>query len=131
MYAFSLFFLWNFFLGTSLCNIFLLTNCHHHHVIPSARISLTLLYRLSLPAGLHSYILYRHKVRHPAFARPWEGVLRSTWLLSSSLLLQQCPTCLVRLTWIVFVMGGRWPYSCCFVECCLQDLFNIASSICV
>ena len=31
--------------------------------------------------------------------------------MSSSLLLQQCPACLVRLTWIVFVMGGRWPYS--------------------
>ena len=35
--------------------------------------------------------------------------------MNSSLLLQQCPACLVRLTWIVFVMGGRWPYSCCFV----------------
>ena len=31
--------------------------------------------------------------------------------MSSSLLLQQCPACLARLTWIVFVMGGRWPYS--------------------
>ena len=27
--------------------------------------------------------------------------------------------------WIVFVMGGKWPYSCCFVGCCPQDLFNI------
>ena len=36
--------------------------------------------------------------------------------MSSSLLLQQCPACLVRLTWIVFVIGGRWPYSCCFPE---------------
>ena len=27
--------------------------------------------------------------------------------MSSSLLFQQCPACLVRLTWIVFVMGGR------------------------
>ena len=44
--------------------------------------------------------------------------------MSSSLLLQQCPACLVRLIWIVFVMGGRWPYSCCFVGHCLQDLFN-------
>ena len=33
--------------------------------------------------------------------------------MSSSPLLQQCPACLVRLTWIVFVMGGKWPYSCC------------------
>ena len=35
--------------------------------------------------------------------------------MSSSLLLQQCPVCLVCLTWIVFVMGGRLPDSCCFV----------------
>ena len=41
------------------------------------------------------------------------------------------PACLVRLTWIVFVMGGQWPKSCCFVSCCLLDLFNIARSILV
>ena len=23
-------------------------------------------------------------------------------------------------------MGGMWPYSCCFVECCFQDLFKAA-----
>ena len=51
--------------------------------------------------------------------------------MSSSLLLQQCPTCLVRLILIVFVMGCRWPYICCLVWCCLQDLFNIARSILV
>ena len=28
-------------------------------------------------------------------------------------------------------MGDRWPYSCCFVGCCFQDLFNIARSILV
>ena len=31
------------------------------------------------------------------------GVHRSTSLMSSSLLLQQCPACLVRLTWIVLI----------------------------
>ena len=30
---------------------------------------------------------------------------------------------------IVFVMGDEWPYRCCFVGCCLQDLFNISYSI--
>ena len=65
----------------------------------------------------------------PAFARPYAGVHRRTSLMRSSLLLQQCPACLVRLTWIVFVMGGRWPYSWCFVGCCRQDLFNIARNI--
>ena len=51
--------------------------------------------------------------------------------MSSPLLLQQCPAFLDRLTLIVFVMGGRWPYSCCFVGCSLHDLFNIARSILV
>ena len=51
--------------------------------------------------------------------------------MSSSILLQQYPACLVRLILIVFVIGGRWPYSCCFVECCLQELFSIDHSILV
>ena len=63
----------------------------------------------------------------PGFARPCEGVHRSTSLMRSFLLLQQCPACLVHLTLIVFVMGGRWPNSCCFVGCCLQDLFSTTS----
>ena len=28
-------------------------------------------------------------------------------------------------------MGGKWPYSCCFVGCCFQDLVNIAPNILV
>ena len=31
--------------------------------------------------------------------------------MSSTLLLHQCPACLVCLILIVFVMGGWWPYS--------------------
>ena len=49
--------------------------------------------------------------------------------MSLTLLLQLSPACLVRLIWIVFVMGGRGPYSCCFAVFFLQDLFNIARSI--
>ena len=60
---------------------------------------------------------------------PCEGIHGSISFRSSSLLLQQCPTCLARLTLIVLVIGGRWLYSCYFVGCCLQDLFNIAHSI--
>ena len=113
---------------------------HHHHVVPIARISLTLSRHFSLsfiisgkssglhPVSSHSCCMYVRAGR-PAFARPYVGVHRSTSLMSSSLLLQQCPACLVRLTWIVFVMGGRCPYSWCLVGCCLQDLFNIARSI--
>ena len=49
--------------------------------------------------------------------------------MSSSLLLQQCPTCLVHLTWMALKMGGKWPYNCCFVGSCFEDLFSIACSI--
>ena len=38
------------------------------------------------------------RVGRPAFARPYVGVHRSTSLMSSSLLLQQWPACLVRIT---------------------------------
>ena len=102
-----------------------------------ARISLTLSRHFSLsfiasgrssglhPVSSHSCWMYVHAGR-PAFARPYVGVHKSTSLMSSSLLLQQCPACLVRLTWIVFVIGGRWPYSWFLVGCCRQDLFKIA-----
>ena len=52
-------------------------------------------------------------------------------VMSSSLLLRLCPACLVRLIWIVLEMRGKWPYRCCFLGCCFQDLFNIARSILV
>ena len=115
---------------------------HHHLVVPLARISLNLSRHFSLsfitsgrssglhPVSSHSCWMYVRAGR-PAFAQPYVGVHRSTSLMSSSLLLQQCPACLVRLTWIVFVMGGRWPYSWCLVGCCRQDLFHIARSILV
>ena len=81
------------------------------------RISLTLSRHSSLSfiasgrtSGLHpvssrSCCMYVLAGR-PALARPYVGVHRSTSLMKSSLLLQQCPACLVRLTWIVFVMGA-------------------------
>ena len=115
---------------------------HHHHVALVARISLTLSRYSSLsfialgrssgqhPASSHSCWMYVRTGR-PAFARPCVGVHKSTSLMSSSLLLQQCPACLVCLTWIIFVIGGRWPYSWCLVGCCHQDLFKIGRSILV
>ena len=51
--------------------------------------------------------------------------------MSLSLLLQQCPAHLVCLSLIVFMMGGRCLYICCFIGCWLQDLLNIAHSILV
>ena len=82
------------------------------------------------PVSSHSCWMYVRAGR-PAFARPCMGLHKSTSLMSSSLLLQQCPACLLRLTRIVFVIGGRWPYSWCLVGCCRQDLFKIARSILV
>ena len=101
---------------------------HHHHVVPPARISLTLPRHFSLSfiasgrsSGLppvSSQICWMYvRAGRPAFARPYVGAHRSTSLMNSSLLLQQCPACLVRITWIVFVMGSRWPYSWFFVGC--------------
>ena len=136
----NFFCLWNNWLNA-------LKNCfkgdhHHHHIALVARISLTLYRHSSLsfialgrssgqhPVSSHSCWMYVRAGR-PAFARPCVGVHKSTSLMSSFLLLQQCPACLVRLTWIVFVIGGRWPYSWCLVGCCRQDLFKIARSILV
>ena len=101
---------------------------HHHLVVPPARISLTPLaippYRSSFPAGPRDYnpnpqrsAVCRFKLVTLFFLGHVKGVHRCTSLMSSSLLLQQCPACLVRVTLIVFVMGGWWPYSCFFVGC--------------
>ena len=97
---------------------------HHHHVVLVARISLTLSRHFSLSfiasgrsSGLHtvsSHSCWMYvRAGRPAFDRPCVGVYKSTSLMSSSLLLQQCLACLVRLTWIVFVIGGRWPVCVC------------------
>ena len=91
---------------------------HHHHVEPLARISQTLSRHFSHsfiasgrssrlhPVSSQSCCMYVRAGR-PAFAWPYVGVHRSTSLLSSSLFLQQCPACLVCLTWIVFFDGRQ------------------------
>ena len=110
--------------------------------MPLARISLTLSRHSCLsfiasgnssglhPVSSHSCCMYVRAGR-PAFARSYVGVHRSTSLMSSSLLLQQCPAYLVLLNLIVFVIGGRWPYSWCLVGCYRQDLFSIDRNILV
>ena len=113
---------------------------HHHHVVPLAWIPLTLSRHFSpsfiasgRSARLHpvsSHSCWMHvRAGRPAFVRPYVGVHRSTSLMSSFLLLTQCPACLVHITCIVFVIGGRWPYSRCLVGYYRQDLFKIARSI--
>ena len=88
--------------------------------MPPARISLFLSRHFSqsfipsgMSSGLHPVSIYSCcmyvRAGRPAFARPYVGVHRSTSVMSSSLLLQQCPARLVRLTWLFFVIeaGGR------------------------
>ena len=90
----------------------------------------TCLYRPSLSAGPPGYILYRHRAtvnRFELVVQPSSSMGGGHWitsLTSSSLLLQQCPAHLVPLIWMVFVMGGKLPYRCCFVECCLYDSYS-------
>ena len=79
---------------------------HHHHIALVARISLTLSRHSSIsfialgrssgqqPVSSHSCWMYVRAGR-PAFERPCVGIHKSTSLMSSSLLLQQCPACLV------------------------------------
>ena len=80
------------------------------------------------PVSSHSCCIYVLAGR-PAFTWPYVRVHRSTSLMSSSLLLQQCSACLVRLTWIAFVMGDGWPYSWCLVGSCRQDFSSRFVSI--
>ena len=71
--------------------------CHHHH--PLAWISQTLSRHFSLSfiafgrsSGLHTVSCCMYvRASRPAFAWPCAWVHRSTSLMSSSLLLQQCP----------------------------------------
>ena len=85
---------------------------HHHHDVRLVWISLTLFLHVSLsfiafgrssglhPVSSHSCCM-NVRAGRPAFDWPYAGVHRSTSLTISSLLLQQCPACLVRLACIV------------------------------
>ena len=69
---------------------------------------------------------------HPMLACPCVGVQRRMSLMSLSLFLQQCPTCLVHFTWIVleFEGGGYgacvayWP----LIELSIRDFYTGCSS---
>ena len=103
---------WTRLIAFHIALIIIIMLCYQHgYPWPSLAISP---YHSSPLVGLQGYIPYPH--RAASFAWPYVDVHRSTSLISSSLLLQQCPACLVHLTWIVLVMGGRWPYSWCLVE---------------
>ena len=94
---------WKLIVFTSYIYIYIyIYHHHHHHIALVARISLTLSRHSSLsfialgrssgqhPVSSHSCWMYVRAGR-PAFARPCVGIHKSTSLMSSSLLLQQCP----------------------------------------
>ena len=62
----------------------------------------------------------------PILAHPCECVHKRTSFRSSYLLNQLYPACLVRLTWMVGEIRGKWPYSHCLVRCCFWGLFKTA-----
>ena len=79
----------------------------YHNVVVLVRISLTLSLCLSVYLSL-------------SLSPP---------IISPSLL--SIAPCLVCTIWIVLKIGGRWPYRCCFVGCCFQDLFCMTHIILV
>ena len=117
---------------------------NHQQVMLLAQISLT--FSLSLHLSLLYIAASRSSRLHPVstqtccrwvlvgqptLARLCKGFHWITSFMISTLLLEKGPACLVRLICIVLEMGDKWPYSCCFVRCCFQDLLNIARSILV
>ena len=90
-------------------------------------------YRPLLPAGLQGYIPYQHRAtvcRFKLVVLPLlfhvKGSTGVYHIVSTSPPVPHvCGSCNLD----SFRDGGRWPYSCCFVGCCLLDLFDIARSI--
>ena len=99
---------------------YIFIHIYHHHVTLPIRIFRTLSHHPSLlfiapgrssrlnPVSAQRCCMYILAGR-PAFARLGEGVQKNMSLMRLSPLLHQCH---VRQTGMVFVMGGRWPYSC-------------------
>ena len=82
--------------------IYIIMSCRWHGYLwpPLA----TSPYRSSPPVGLQGYIPYPHRAAEYMFELVVLLLPGHIWG-SIGVHLQQCPTCLVRLTWIVFVMG--------------------------
>ena len=104
---------------------------HHHHVALPALISLTLSRHPSLSSiapGRFSCIgtelLY---IGSRWSSNLWLSIWRGPLEYIAYELVLNSPAVSRMYGWLtlkVFVMGGRWPYNCCFVRC-----FNITCSI--
>ena len=108
----------------------------HHYILLTAWISLSLSihsHHSSLLPGLPNCILYPHRAD-----------VSSCWLANTGMFICQCPlknianefifaspevSYMSRSSWMVCEIGGKWPYSCCFVGCCFQNLFKTVCSI--
>ena len=83
---------------------------HHHHGVPLAQIFLlsplvSIVHRSRQVFHATSRIITEVLASLPTLARLCEGVIWSTSLMSSLLLLQQCLACPVSPNWLVFEMG--------------------------
>ena len=110
---------------------------YHHQVVLLAWISLILtirFYHPSFPAGPLDYIPSPYRAVVDKFLLVSQDLhvsvkesIRERHLWVSPYFSSNVPH--VRLTWIVFEVGDSRLYSCCFVGCCFQDLFNMTRSI--
>ena len=55
---------------------------------------------------------------------PWENIVYEFVLTSTAAVPSMSCS-----SWLIFEIVGKWPYSCCFVGCCFQDLFKTECSI--
>ena len=80
-----------------------------------------------LLAGFSNYILRLHRAGVGKFllvSHNWGSIEEYLFGVRSCF-----AACLLHLTCMVFEMGGKWLYCCCFMGCCLKDLFKIPRSI--
>ena len=116
------------------------SNTHTHTLTP--QISLTFSYHLSL-SSIHYYWLWTSRL-YPVFVHSWckSLLIGKYWhiYVHKTIIEYHLGICLcfsISTLQVLFVllekfeMGGRWPYSCCFVESCFQDLLKTACSILV
>ena len=114
--------------------IIIVTYCEHAFPLPSLGIRL---YCLLLPAGLPDYIQYQYRAVVDRFLLVAERCSSMWRSLQEYIVYEFVLTSPVvyRMSFSSnldgFVMDGRWPSSCNFVECCLLYLFNTARSILV
>ena len=105
------------------------------------RFSLTIhLYHPSLPVGLLDYIPCPYRavvdkcllINKHLYVRV-KGSIGEYRLCVHPYFSNSVPHVLfiVHLVWTVLEMGGKWPYSCCFVGYCFQNLFSMTCSILV